>query len=125
MPGASYFQMADGADAARNALEQFPLIINDMIIISSDFPTHLQCLEEVFQRLDRVGLKLKPTKCKLFQKVVRHSGHIVSADGMSTNLEKIEATKEWPPPRNLKELQGFLSTVGYCGQYLREFAMDV
>ena len=92
------------------------LYLDDVIVIAPDFSSHLQRLEEVLQRLQGAGLKLKPQKCELLQKRVRYLGHIVSADGIATDPEKIEAIEEWPPPQNLKQLQAFLGTAGYYRQ---------
>ena len=41
------------------------LYLDDVIVISSNFDSHLQRLEEVFKWLQDAGLKVKPTKCKL------------------------------------------------------------
>ena len=78
------------------------LYLDDVIVISPDFASHLDRLEEVLQRLHGAGLKLKPQKCELLQTKVRYLGHIVSSQGIATDPEKIAAIKEWPPPRNLK-----------------------
>ena len=98
------------------------LYLDDVIVISPDFASHLHRLEEVLQRLQGAGLKLKPQKCELLQKQVRYLGHIVSAAGIATDPEKIEAMERWPRPENLKQLQAFLGTAGYYRQYLPEFA---
>ena len=98
------------------------LYLDEVIVIAPDFSSHLQRLEEVLQRLQGAGLKLKPQKCELLQRKVRYLGHIVSADGIATDPEKIEAIEDWPPPQNLKQLQAFLGTAGYYRQYLPEFA---
>ena len=39
---------------------------DDIVIFSKDLPSHLERLEAVFQKLEEVGLKLKPSKCELF-----------------------------------------------------------
>lgn len=75
------------------------LYLDDNIIIIPDFRTHMQWLEDVFQRLHQAGLKLKTTKWKLLKKEGRCLGHIVRAFGASTNPEKIAAI------RNLNELR--------------------
>ena len=64
------------------------LYLDDIIVISPDFETHLHRLEEVFQRLQSAGLKLKPSKCELLKSSVHYLGHVVSADGVQQNPGK-------------------------------------
>ena len=98
------------------------LYLDDIIVIAPDFDTHMSRLEEVLNRLQQAGLKLKPSKCELPQSEVRYIGHIVSATGVATDPEKVAAVKEWPRPQGIKQLQAFLGTVGYYRQYIPGFA---
>ena len=98
------------------------LYLDDIIVIAPDFDTHMSRLEEVLNRLQQAGLKLKPSKCELLQSEVRYLGHIVSATGVATDPEKVVAVKEWPRPQGIKQLQAFLGTVGYYRQYIPGFA---
>lgn len=43
-------------------------------------------------------------------------GHIISANGVQVDPEKIKAIQDWPPPTNLSQLNGFF---GLCGFYRR------
>ena len=43
------------------------IYLDDLIIFSSTFDEHIARLEEVFSRLSKAGLKLKPSKYALFQ----------------------------------------------------------
>ena len=65
--------------------------IDDICVFSRDFETHLKDLEEVFKRLQAANLKLKPSKCHLFQTKTKFLGHVVSAKGISPDPEKIMA----------------------------------
>ena len=56
--------------------------LDDIIVFSPDYDMQLDNLEAVLRRLTEYGLKLKPSKCKLFQKRVAFLGHIISADGI-------------------------------------------
>ena len=58
-----------------------------------DVPSHISRLKEVLERLRQAKLKLKPSKCELFQTEVRYLGHLVSAEGVATDPEKVEAVK--------------------------------
>ena len=82
-----------------------------MIVISPDFDSHLQRLEEVFRRLLDAGLKLKPTKCEHLQDEVHYLGHEVSSKCVATDLTKVEAIKKRELPKDVKGLQAFVETL--------------
>ena len=98
------------------------LYLDDIIVIAPNFDTHMERLGEVLGRLGQAGLKLKPTKCELLQTEVCYLGHVVSQHGVATDPRKLEAVENWPEPKELKELQAFLGTVGYYRQYIKGFA---
>jgi len=52
--------------------------IDDIIVMGRSFNQHVRNLAQVFQRLRLAGLKLKPTKCLLFQRKVTILGHVMS-----------------------------------------------
>ena len=76
--------------------------LGNIFIYSYSEKEYHQLLEEVFQRLKNYKLYLKVTKCNLFLEKVAFLGHIVSAEGLSVDLTKIDAVKTWPTPRNVK-----------------------
>jgi len=47
---------------------------------------------------------------------------LVGRDGVATDLEKVQAVKEWAVPRDFLELCAFLGLVGYYRQYIPGFA---
>ena len=59
------------------------------IIFSQDASSHIERLEAVFQKLAKAGLNLKPSKCEFFKKRIKYLGHIVSEEGVSTDLKKV------------------------------------
>jgi hypothetical protein len=52
---------------------------DDVIILGHNFQDHTQKLENVFEKFKTYNLKLKPAKCKLFQKGVKFLGKILNA----------------------------------------------
>ncbi len=87
------------------------IYLDDIIIYAGNFNEHLRRLEEVVQRIEIAGLKLKPSKCELFQKQVKFLGHIVSADGVATDPDKLQALTKWPVPEGKRDVRSFL---GFC-----------
>ncbi|XP_062384564.1 uncharacterized protein LOC134071743 [Sardina pilchardus] len=98
------------------------IYLDDIIIFSPDFSSHLQRLELVFQRLADQGLKLKPSKCFLFQKEVKYLGHVVSEQGIAPLHERVEAIQEWPQPTTVRELRAFLGLTGYYRRFIKDFS---
>jgi hypothetical protein len=72
--------------------------IDDIIIYSSSFEEHLVCLENVFIRLLQAKLKLKPSKCQFGMDTVKHLDHLVSANGICVDPDKISAIINMPKP---------------------------
>ena len=87
--------------------------LDDIIVFSRTVEDHFDKLREVLSRLRSAGLKIKPSKCHLLQSSVRYLRHVVSAEGIKTDLEKIRSVADWPTPSNKKELKQFLGLASY------------
>ena len=112
---ATFQRLMDLVMAGLN-LEICLVYLGDIIVFSSGVDEHLDRLRAVLERLRSAQLKLKSSKCRLFQKSVSFLGHVVSADGIATDLAKIESVASWPAPACLRELRSF---VGLCSYYRR------
>ena len=55
--------------------------LDDLLVFSSDFSSHLKHLQLTLQRLRKYGVKIKAKKCQLFRIQVWYFGRIVEADG--------------------------------------------
>ena len=96
------------------------LYLDDVIVFSKDFESHLERLAEVCQRFR--SAQLKPEKCQLFQREVHYLGHVVSRHGVATDPAKIKAVQSWKPPRCTQEVKSFLGFVGYYRRFCLDFA---
>lgn len=98
------------------------IYLDDLIIFSKTFDEHLERLQLVFDRLQQHGLKLKPSKCQLVRREVQYLGHVVSAEGVSTDPEKICRVQDWARPTNRKEVLQFLGFAGYYRRYVQNYS---
>jgi len=82
----------------------------------------LESLGEVFGRLRKANLKLKPSKCSLCQRSVKFLGQL-SEDGTVMQDEKIAAIRDWPPCRNVTEVRAFVELSGYYRCFVKDFSV--
>ena len=93
------------------------VFLDDIIIYSPTVEKHLKHLSAVFDRLRKAGLWLKPSKCQFLCSQIAYLGHIISADGIRPDLEKIPKVQNWPSPKNQKELQRFAGLANYYHRF--------
>ena len=98
------------------------LYLDDLLVFSPDFNSHLQRLQAIFNRLREVGIKLNPEKCSFAKSSVSFLGHILSENGVSTDPKKIEAVKNFPVPSTVKDVRAFLGLAGYYRRFVKNFA---
>jgi len=119
--GATFQRMIESVMGSLN-LQICLLYLDDVIVFSEDEDTHLQRLDIVLTKIEEAGLKLKPSKCCLFQKEIKYLGHFVSADGVRTDSSKIDKVLNWPIPTNRKQLHRFLGFTGYYRRFVKDYA---
>ena len=98
------------------------IYLDDIIIFSKDIEEHLVRLDEVLGRLEKAGLKLKPSKCDLLKSEVLFLGHVVSKEGIQPNPKLIEDIVNWHVPKNVKEIQQFLGLCNYYRRFINQFS---
>ena len=102
--------------------EECMIYMDDIIVPGTNVEQELTRLEHVFQRMREANLKLKPSKCCLFQRSVKFLGHVVSEKGIQTDPEKIEAIKNWPTPRTAKQVKSWIGLCSYYRKFVKGFA---
>ena len=96
--------------------------LDDIIVMGENFDSALENLKLVLLRFREANLKLKVSKCKLFQKEVVFLGHQVSEAGITCDPQKTKIIKHWPRPSDKTEIKQFLGLVNYYRKMVPEFS---
>ena len=96
--------------------------LDDVVVYSKTYEEHVEHVEIILKRLEKVGLRLNSSKCKLFMREITFLGMNISENGIRTNQEKTRAISEWPRPRNLKELRSFLGVGSYYRKFIKGYS---
>ena len=64
-------------------------------------------------------------KCDIYKDKIHYLGHIISEEGISVDLEKIDAIMNWPTPRNVIDVRSFMGLVGYYRSFIEGFSKVV
>ncbi|XP_064639557.1 uncharacterized protein LOC135495071 [Lineus longissimus] len=108
--------------------ERCLLYLDDVLIFGETFEETLHNLQKVLERLEHANLKIKPSKCILFQSSVEYLGHRISEKGLQPLGDKIAAIQSWPtlagvPRQKLRtEVRKFLGLVGYYRRFIRNMS---
>lgn len=96
--------------------------LDDIIVISPDFDTHIKVLGEVLDRLLSAGLTVSREKCHFCRPSLRYLGYVVDAEGLHVDVAKVEAMLNVPPPRNAKEVRRFIGMSSWYRRFIPNFS---
>lgn len=96
--------------------------VDDIIICSSDFQTHLVLLKRVLDKLKEAKLTVNFEKSKFFRNSIKYLGYVVDEFGLRTDPEKVSAILNFPTPNSSREVKMFLGTCSWYRRFIRNFS---
>jgi hypothetical protein len=77
-------------DILHPCLHRFVLVFfDDILIYSRTWSEHLRHIHLIFTKLQEHCLFIKKSKCSFGERVVAHLGHVISADGVEIDTQKV------------------------------------
>ncbi|BHF82314.1 hypothetical protein SprV_0802545100 [Sparganum proliferum] len=92
--------------------------IDDLLVASRNEEEHKVHLALVFERLDKFGVVVNPSRCVLGVPSLEFLGHQVDSEGLRPLPSKVEAVRNFPPPTSKRQLQRFLGMVNFYRRFL-------
>ena len=89
------------------------VIIDDILLFSSDIPTLLRYLDCVCQVFIKYQVSLKLPKCDFLKARFKYVGHDITANGNCPASSKFDLVANWALPMNGQGLRSFVSLCNY------------
>ena len=97
------------------------IYIDDIIIFSNDFNSHVTRLATIFERLRGANLKLSPKKMHLFKQKVAFLGHHINTNGIEIDPDKVKAVTHSATPRSVT-VRSYIGFCSYFRNHIKDFA---
>ena len=98
------------------------MYLDDLLIASKSMSEHMVHVKKVLLRLKDAGLRLKPSKCMIATEEIEYLGHTLTPAGVKPNSKKVEAAKNFPIPKNVKEVKSFLGLANFYRRHIPDMA---
>lgn len=99
------------------------VFMDDILVYLETLEGHVILLEKVSNILEQHKFLIKKSKCAFATREVEYLGHIVSGQGVATDPSKIQSVLQWPTPKNVNQLRGFLGLIGYYRKFIKDYGM--
>ena len=105
-------------DEVTKGLDFVFVYIDGVLIASSSFHEHIDHLHQLFERFQRFGIVINPSKCIFGVEGLEFLGHSIDKHGIKPLDAKIEAIKNFPEPDSLNKLRRFLGMFNFYRRFI-------
>ncbi|KAL2102544.1 hypothetical protein ACEWY4_001712 [Coilia grayii] len=105
-----------------NGVRNCEAFLDDVIVYSATWRSHMEDLATVFDRLSKASLTVNLAKCVFGQATVVYLGKVVGRGEVRPVHSKVEAILTFPAPTSRRELRRFLGMVGYYRSSCKNFS---
>jgi len=92
--------------------------IDDIVIFSKDWESHLKHITKVLSSLVSTVLTMIPSKCEWGGRQMLYLGHMVGSGKLSVPWDRAEAMGNFQRPVTKKGLRSFLGSIGYYHRFI-------
>jgi hypothetical protein len=77
----------------------------------------------VLAKLQEHHLFIKCSKCSFSERLVAYLRHVISADGVAMDEQKVWAVLDWPLPHSVHAVRAFLGLAGYYHRFIKNYGV--
>lgn len=96
--------------------------LDDFLVYSRDEAEHENHLRQVFTRLQEYGMVINVSKCVFGAPEVTFLGYRISESGTKPLDTKVQAIRDFPPPKDVRSLRRFLGMANFYRRFLPDAA---
>ena len=93
--------------------------IDDIIVISKDWQSHVAAIKRLLQKCINIGLVLDPLKCQIARDECTFLGERLTKRGRMPSAKHIQTIKDYPVPTSRKALKRFNGLVVFEQKFIK------
>lgn len=107
----------------RDPVDDFAIFfVDDILCNSGNFNEHCHHLENIFSRLADANMTINLNKSNFIVPEVKFLGYIINEKGIKPDPRKVELIKQFPKPKNTKQLKSFLGLTNFYQRFCRGYS---
>ena len=106
-----------------NGVANVSFYFDNILVFSRTWPEHLVTLREVFQRLIRFNLTVKPSKCSFGGQFVEYLGFELGNGKLKPRNDRLRGIQNFPLPQTKTQLRSFLGTCQFYSKFVPNFSV--
>ena len=98
------------------------IYVDDVICFSQNEQEHVIHLKKLLENLKNANMTIILQKSQFFCKEIQYLGYCLTTSGIKATPDKVAAILNFPSPRNLKQLKGFLGLINFYNKFTNKYA---
>lgn len=106
-----------------SAMRDFIFVyIDDLLVVASDFKTHIERLQLVSDCLRKANLTINVDKSKFCMSEIKYLGHVVGNGKIKPDPGRVKSIVEFPRPTTVRQVRRFMGMAGWYRKYINNFS---
>ena len=107
----------------RGLVDQICIVfLDDILIYSNTLEEHKKHVRSVLERLNQHNFFVNLDKCEFHIQKVSFLDFVISPEGVSMEIDRVQAILQWPVPRSVHDIQVFLGFTGFYRRFIKGYS---